>query len=99
MRFRLRASASALVAALAITFATASGAAPQQQPAKPAGPRLVVVLVVDQMWAGYIDMLKSKWTGGLHRMIDRGALYRNAAYPYLNTVTCVGHSTVSTGAF
>jgi predicted AlkP superfamily pyrophosphatase or phosphodiesterase len=101
MRLRLRVSLStvlAFLAALAIAFGTASGAPPQPI-AKPAGPRIVVMLVVDQMWAGYVDMLKSKWTSGLHRLVDRGAWYRNAAYPYLNTVTCVGHSTISTGAF
>ena len=62
-------------------------------------PRLVVLLMVDQMRADYIEQFGSRWTGGLRRLIDRGARFVDAAYPYLNTVTCAGHATVSTGAF
>lgn len=62
-------------------------------------PKLVVVLVVDQMRGDYIDKFQSQWTGGLKRLVREGASFRNAAYPYAATETCVGHSTVSTGAF
>ena len=61
-------------------------------------PKLVVMLVVDQMSADYVEDFKGRWTGGLHRLVDRGAWFRKAAYPYMNTVTCTGHSTISTGA-
>jgi len=60
-------------------------------------PRLVVVLVVDQMRNDYIDDYGSHWTGGLHRLAALGARFRNAAYPYLNTVTCAGHASIGTG--
>ena len=60
-------------------------------------PRLVVVLVVDQMRNDYIDDYGGPWTKGLRRLVSNGARFRNAAYPYLNTVTCVGHATISTG--
>jgi predicted AlkP superfamily pyrophosphatase or phosphodiesterase len=62
-------------------------------------PKLVVLLMVDQMRADYVDRFKADWTGGLGRMVDTGAWFRRAAYPYLSTVTCAGHATVSTGAF
>ena len=62
-------------------------------------PKLVVVLVVDQMRADYVDKFRQQWTRGLRRLVDRGAWFRQAAYPYLNTHTCVGHATVSTGAY
>jgi arylsulfatase A-like enzyme len=65
----------------------------------PARPKLVVVLVVDQMRADYVDKFQGQWTGGLKRMVEEGAWFRNAAYPYASTETCVGHSTISTGAF
>ena len=65
----------------------------------PRPPRLVVVLVVDQMRADYIDRYGFQWTRGLKRLITEGAYYKQAYYPYLNTVTCVGHATISTGAF
>jgi predicted AlkP superfamily pyrophosphatase or phosphodiesterase len=89
---RLRAAAAVFILSLALPAVRA------QTPAPAAAPKLVVVLVVDQLWAGYVDQLKSKWTAGFKRLIERGAWFRNAAYPYLNTVTCVGHSTISTGA-
>src|SRR6185436_5935839 len=39
------------------------------------------------------------WSGGLKRMVTEGAWFSEAAYPYLTTVTCAGHATVSTGSF
>ena len=65
----------------------------------PAKPKLVVMLVVDQMRADYVDKFKGQWNGGLKRLVEQGAWVRNAAYPYAATETCVGHSTISTGAF
>jgi predicted AlkP superfamily pyrophosphatase or phosphodiesterase len=62
-------------------------------------PKLVVVLVVDQMRADYIDKFQQQWSGGLSRLVREGAVFRDAAYPYAETETCVGHSTISTGAF
>lgn len=64
----------------------------------PDPPRLVVVLVVDQMRSGYLDAYGSHFEAGLRRLMRDGAWFRHAAYPYLNTVTCPGHSTISTGA-
>jgi predicted AlkP superfamily pyrophosphatase or phosphodiesterase len=64
----------------------------------PTPPKLVVVLVVDQMRADYVDKFGSHWTGGLRRLIDEGAWFRQAAYSYLMTVTCVGHSSIVTGS-
>jgi predicted AlkP superfamily pyrophosphatase or phosphodiesterase len=62
-------------------------------------PKLAVVIVVDQMRADYVDRFNDEWTGGLKRMVTQGAWYQQAAYPYLTTVTCAGHATVSTGSF
>lgn len=67
---------------------------------KPAAkqPKLVVMIVVDQLRADYVDKFRGQWTGGLKRLVDEGAWFRNSAYPYASTETCVGHATVSTGA-
>jgi len=65
----------------------------------PAKPKLVVLLVVDQMRGDYVDKFLGQWTGGLKRLVEEGAWFRDAAYPYAATETCVGHSTISTGAF
>src|SRR6202035_3990581 len=67
--------------------------------AAPLRPKLVVLLVVDQMRGDYVDKFLGQWAGGLKRLVDEGAWFRDAAYPYAATETCVGHSTISTGAF
>ena len=61
-------------------------------------PKLVVLLVVDQMRADYVDKFLPQWTGGLRRLVEEGAWFRDAAFPYASTETCVGHATISTGA-
>lgn len=61
-------------------------------------PKLLVLLVVDQMRADYVDKFQAQWSGGLKRLVQQGAWFRDAAYNYATTETCVGHSTVSTGA-
>ena len=65
----------------------------------PARPKLVVMIVVDQMRGDYVDKFRGQWTGGLKRLVENGAWFRDAAYPYAATETCVGHATISTGAF
>jgi predicted AlkP superfamily pyrophosphatase or phosphodiesterase len=71
-------------------------------PARPGEARarlkLVVMLVVDQMRGDYVDKFLGQWTGGLERLVEEGAWFRDAAYPYAATETCVGHTTISTGA-
>ncbi len=104
-----------IVAVLAVVFAgSLAGAAAQSagtvqpraraaaaQPARAAvaRPKLAVLIMVDQMRADYVDRFKGDWTHGLKRLVTQGAWFRHAAYPYLTTVTCAGHATVSTGAF
>jgi len=65
--------------------------------AQPATPRLIVVLAVDQMRADYVDRFGHQWTGGLRRLIDRGAVFAEARYSYFGTLTCAGHATIATG--
>jgi predicted AlkP superfamily pyrophosphatase or phosphodiesterase len=68
------------------------------KPAATTHPKLVVMIVVDQMRADYVDRFRGQWTAGLKRLVDQGAWFREAAYPYAATETCVGHATISTGA-
>jgi Type I phosphodiesterase / nucleotide pyrophosphatase len=65
----------------------------------PAPPKLVVILVVDQMRADYLEWYGANFTAGLKRLMQEGAWFTQAAYPYLNTITCPGHSTIGTGTF
>jgi len=73
-------------------------AVPGAQP-RPGAPKLVVLIVVDQMRADFVDRFHDDWSAGLKRLVDEGAWFRRAAFPYLTTVTCAGHATISTGAF
>lgn len=86
-----------LVLAL-VSVAVLEGGTGNTQPRR-SSPRLVVVFSLDQMRSDYIESYSHQWTGGLKRLVTDGARLMAAAYPYLNTVTCPGHATISTGTF
>lgn len=90
-------SPARIVALVAVLVALGPGVLVHAQQAQ--APRLVVVLVIDQMRSDYIDRYKHQWNAGLKRLLTEGAWFRRAAYPYLGTVTCTGHATISTGTF
>jgi predicted AlkP superfamily pyrophosphatase or phosphodiesterase len=92
-------TAAAIVGAVVLLGTGAPAAAPARALDETGAPKLAVLIMVDQMRADYVDRFKGEWTHGLKRMLTRGAWFRRAAYPYLTTVTCAGHATVSTGAF
>lgn len=60
-------------------------------------PKLIVLISIDQMRGDYIDKFQHQWSKGLKRLITEGAWFRQADYPYYNTVTCAGHASISTG--
>jgi predicted AlkP superfamily pyrophosphatase or phosphodiesterase len=62
-------------------------------------PRLVVFIAIDQMRGDYIDRYRGQWSGGLKRLVNDGARFPEAAYPYFTTVTCAGHATMGSGTF
>ena len=97
---RLLAATLSLGADSACCAATAQFACrPASKPAAAErAPEVVVLIVVDQMRGDYVDKFKGQWTGGLKRLVQEGAWFRDAAYPYAATETCVGHATISTGA-
>lgn len=86
-----------LVLALVVLLTAPSSRAPLRAQAAPPPVKLVVFVVVDQMRADYLVRYGKLLEHGLKRLTTGGAWYRNAAYPYLTTLTCVGHSTIGTG--
>ena len=65
---------------------------------RPAVPKLVLLLVVDQFRADYLDRFHTQYTAGLKRLLDNSAVFADAHYDHSPTVTAVGHSITLTGA-
>src|SRR5271165_887917 len=66
--------------------------------AKPAKPKLLLFIVVDQFRYDYLIRFRDGYKGGITRFLRDGAVFADARYPQMPTVTAVGHSTVLTGA-
>jgi len=60
-------------------------------------PRLVVVMVVDQMRADYLDRFDILLTGGLGTFLESGVRFTEAHHRHAITNTGPGHATISTG--
>jgi len=88
-------SGALVVLSAALLFFSLAQAQARRENSK---PKLVVVLVVDQMRADYVEKYGHQWTRGLRRLIVQGAWFRQAAYPYWTTHTCPGHATIATGS-
>src|SRR5687768_2468669 len=72
------------------TAGVASSSAPQR-------PRLVVMVVVDQLRPAYFDRYGDLFTGGFRRLLDQGRVYVNASHDHAVTETAVGHASLTTG--
>ncbi|NVB38985.1 alkaline phosphatase family protein [Pseudenhygromyxa sp. WMMC2535] len=64
---------------------------------EPAAPKLVVLVVVDQMRYDNYARLDEQWTGGLHRLGAEGRFYTEARHVHALTETGPGHATLTTG--
>ena len=73
-------------------------AAPKAAAAASSKPKLVLAIAVDQFRYDYLTRFRSEYTGGLQRLLTRGAVFTNARYEHFPTVTAIGHSTFLTGA-
>lgn len=62
-------------------------------------PRLVLVLVVDQMRADYLDRFADRLTGGFARLVENGAVFTDAHHDYAATETAPGHASIVTGLY
>jgi arylsulfatase A-like enzyme len=63
-------------------------------------PKLVIILVLDQFRADYLERYKTDFKGrGFKLLLDHGADFPDCYYGYANTETAPGHSTIGTGAY
>ncbi len=71
-----------------------------QASAYDAHPKLVIILVVDQFRADYLDRYRADFKGrGFRLFLDHGAYFEDCYYDYANTKTAPGHATLATGAY
>ena len=64
----------------------------------PARPKLVLAIAVDQFRYDYLTRFRADYSGGLKTMLTQGAVFTNARYEHVPTVTAIGHSTFLSGA-
>ncbi len=63
-------------------------------------PKLVVIIVIDQFRADYLEKYRDRFTvGGFRMLMDRGANFTDCYYEYAITMTAPGHATLGTGAY
>jgi predicted AlkP superfamily pyrophosphatase or phosphodiesterase len=100
MHSSLRAAVSAvavlaLVALSSLRPVGASAAGPVQDQEAP--PRIVVLVVVDQLRADLLDRYDAVFTQGLRRLRDEGYRFDRATHDHSITLTAPGHATIVTG--
>jgi hypothetical protein len=65
---------------------------------KASAPRLVVLVVFDQMRADYLERWRDLFgEGGFRRLQQQGAYFPNCHYPFAFTFTGPGHASIVTG--
>lgn len=62
-----------------------------------AAPRLVVLVVVDQLRADLLEVYAPVFDGGLRRLAEQGRHYPGATHAHAVTHTAAGHATLATG--
>jgi len=67
--------------------------------AQDGSPRLVIMLVVDQLRGDLLDRYEAAFTGGFRRLLDEGFLFTQASHAHARTSTAPGHATLTTGVF
>src|SRR5580704_10898650 len=65
----------------------------------PHKPKLVLAIAIDQFRYDYLTRYRSEYSGGLNRLLTKGAVFTDANYEHAPTVTAVGHSIFLSGAF
>jgi hypothetical protein len=67
--------------------------------AQDGGPRLVVMISVDQLRGDLLDRYADVFSGGLARLMAHGFSYSQANHAHAVTHTAAGHATLATGVF
>src|ERR1700680_418539 len=84
--------------ALLVALSLSAQTRPAPSAAKPRTPKLVLAVVIDQFRYDYLTRFRNDYTGGLKRLLEQGAVFTNARYDQVPTVTAAGHSIFLSGA-
>lgn len=88
----------ALLLCAAVLASRESAAGVAVRAADEAPPRLVVLVVVDQLRRDMLDRHAGAFgEGGFQRLLEEGAVFPDAAFPFTVTSTGPGHAAVATG--
>ena len=74
-------------------------APPIHPPPADSVPRLVVLIVVDQLRPDQLLRYRAEWTGGFKRILAEGAVFPHGEQDHAITQTGPGHSTLLSGRF
>jgi type I phosphodiesterase/nucleotide pyrophosphatase len=100
MKCLLRAISVRRCLALALVAALPLSSIPAFASAYNARPKLVVVIIIDQFRADYLERYRDQFAdGGFRLLLDHGANFTDCNYDYANTRTAPGHATLFTGAY
>lgn len=90
------------LAAIVLLLPFVSTPASVESPAKAAasrGPKLVVILVIDQFRYDYLVRFRPQFVERGFKLLLSGANFVNCRFDYASTATCPGHATLFTGAY
>lgn len=92
--------ATRLHRALLLLFAALLFALPSFASAYDGRPRLVVIVIVDQLRGDYLARYQDRFgPGGFNLFLQHGAAFTDCHYDYATTRTAPGHSTLMTGSY
>ena len=84
------------VFSVAACLASGCGREPAATPPDDA-PRLVLLMVVDQLGGDHLARFDTAFEGGFRRLLDEGVSFSEAHHAHAKTLTAPGHATVATG--
>jgi hypothetical protein len=100
MKFPLRSLVPRQCLALALAASLVLPTIPASATAYNAHPKLVVVIIIDQFRADYLERYRDQFPeGGFRLLLDHGANFTDCNYDYANTRTAPGHATLFSGAY
>ena len=100
MKFPLRSLVPRQCLALALAVSLVLPTIPASATAYNAHPKLVVVIIIDQFRADYLERYRDQFPeGGFRLLLDHGANFTDCNYDYANTRTAPGHATLFSGAY